>query len=206
MNVIQSGQFDMLISEFVEEVMYEGKPLYIVHDKDGIFIHGKVYRNAFLQESNVRWRPELNFHEDVYFNALAARTAKDLRYISTPFYLWKYNPNSASRQPGFMRETYDVAIFGNDLLLKEFMERDMPDIADYYYCYFVMKSYITLHTNIWEGYPNLKSDTLMLLALHFKNNKERWNRLSDEKKKEIAEQLLIKDIGVVENWMKMVME
>ena len=46
----------------------------------------------------------------------------------------------------------------------------------------------------------------MLLALHFKNNKERWNRLSDEKKKEIAEQLLIKDIGVVENWMKMVME
>ena len=89
---IEGGGFDSLVSSFIEESRMPGSriPVYINHDMDSTFVHGKVHRRQFLLDNNIRWNDALTIHEDSYFNCLCQRLAKELKHSVTSFYLWRW--------------------------------------------------------------------------------------------------------------------
>lgn len=93
------GEFDLLVPKFKEEIRREdGSPTYINHDcDDNTFIHGKVYRRQYIIDIGLRWQEDINAHEDLYFNCLAAASSRNVRRINNCFYLWKYNKDSVTR-------------------------------------------------------------------------------------------------------------
>ena len=69
---IENGGFDSLVSAFIEESRHPDtkEALYINHDMDTTFVHGKVHRRQYLIDNNIRWNDNLTIHEDSYFNSL----------------------------------------------------------------------------------------------------------------------------------------
>lgn len=68
---------DYLNTAFLEELPRKNKEtnqildyIYVPHEKDGTFVHGKIVRRQFLIDCNIKWRDELKVHEDSYFWAL----------------------------------------------------------------------------------------------------------------------------------------
>jgi hypothetical protein len=61
--------FDTLSSKFIEEAHTpDGQLVYIDHDQDATFVHGKIHRRQYLLDNEIRWNPDLTIHEDSYFN------------------------------------------------------------------------------------------------------------------------------------------
>ena len=91
--------FDSLVSMFVEETRHpETKEvLYINHETDSTFVHGKVHRRQYLIDKGIRWNDALTIHEDSYFNILCQNLSQNVKYCQTPFYLWKWRDDSVCR-------------------------------------------------------------------------------------------------------------
>ena len=107
---IEMGGFDSLVSAFIEEGRHPEtkEPLYINHDMDSTFVHGKVHNRKFLINNNIRWNDKLTIHEDSYFNCLCQRLAKELKYSQTSFYLWRWRDASVCRHdPKYILKTYN---------------------------------------------------------------------------------------------------
>lgn len=105
--------FDLLISRFVEEsISSEGKKVILPHNnQDVTFVHGKVYRRAFLIEHEVFFDPDMTLHEDGYFNILAFAVAKregEVKFVESPLYIWCWNEKSVVRtnKEDFVLRTY----------------------------------------------------------------------------------------------------
>lgn len=79
---INNDGFDSLVSAFIEETREPNTnaPVYINHDMDSTFVHGKIHNRQFLINNNIRWNDNLTIHEDSYFNCLCQRLAKELKY------------------------------------------------------------------------------------------------------------------------------
>ena len=117
---IEMGGFDSLVSAFIEETrMPETKEvIYINHDMDSTFVHGKVHRRRYLIDNNIRWNDNLTIHEDSYFNCLCQRLAKELKYSMTSFYLWRWRDDSVCRHdPKYILKTYNNMLDSNDALV-----------------------------------------------------------------------------------------
>ena len=54
---IENGGFDSLVSAFIEESRdpVTKEPLYINHDMDSTFVHGKVHCRKYLLKEKIRW-------------------------------------------------------------------------------------------------------------------------------------------------------
>lgn len=64
--------FDSMVSVFIEESRNpETKEVvYINHDMDSTFVHGKLHRRQYLIDKQIRFNDKLTIHEDSYFNIL----------------------------------------------------------------------------------------------------------------------------------------
>ena len=63
--------FDSMVSMFIEETRTEDKqPIYVNHEMDSTFVHGKVHRREYLIKNNILWNEALTIHEDSYYNIL----------------------------------------------------------------------------------------------------------------------------------------
>ena len=117
----ENGGFDSLVSAFIEESRIPGtnEPVYINHDMDSTFVHGKVHRRKYLLDNNIRWNDKLTIHEDSYFNCLCQKLAKELKYSQTSFYLWKWRDDSVCRNDfKYILKTYNNMLDSNDALVE----------------------------------------------------------------------------------------
>lgn len=98
---MQDGKPTMINPAFIEEsqVNIDGlKQFIVVHKNDATYLHGKCYRRDFLVDNNIRFPDGANLHEDMYFNSLAIAIGHDeIREISNPLYLWRWNKDSVVR-------------------------------------------------------------------------------------------------------------
>ena len=131
------GHFDVIKSPFIEDQVIDGELKLIRHEKDISFIHGKLYRKAFLDENNIRFCDDLTIHEDGFFNVIANILAQGNIYEMSPaVYLWKFNDNSVVRRDRemFIYKTYDhlmscrIAIC-NNLKEREMIEHYFPAVS-----------------------------------------------------------------------------
>ncbi len=154
---IDGGGFDSLVSAFVEETRnpFSHEPMYINHDMDSTFVHGKVHRRKFLLEKGIRWNDSLTIHEDSYFNCLCQKLAGELKYCPTPFYLWKWRDESVCRHdPKYILKTYNNMLDSNTALVEEFLRRERVQEAQFYAVSMIYDAYFTMNKAEWLNQEN----------------------------------------------------
>ena len=156
---IDNGGFDSLVSAFIEESHYPetGEVMYINHDMDSTFVHGKVHRRQYLIDNNIRWNDKLTIHEDSYFNCLCQRLAKELKYSQTSFYLWKWRDDSVCRHdPKYILKTYNNMLDSNTALVEQFIQRNRKEDAQFYATSMIYDAYFTMNKDEWINQENKK--------------------------------------------------
>ena len=154
---IENGGFDSLVSVFIEESRdsVTKEPIYINHDMDSTFVHGKVHNRKFLLKNNIRWNENLTIHEDSYFNCLCQRLAKELKYSQTSFYLWRWRDNSVCRHdPKYILKTYNNMLDSSDALVQQFLDRGHKEDAMYYSVGMIYDAYFTMNKDEWLNQEN----------------------------------------------------
>ena len=154
---IDNGGFDSLVSAFIEEsrLPNTNEVVYINHDMDSTFVHGKVHNRQYLIDNKIRWNDRLTIHEDSYFNCLCQRLAKELKYSQTSFYLWKWRDNSVCRSDfKYILKTYNNMLDSNDALIDEFIKRKRISDAQYYCTGMIFDAYFTMNKDEWINQEN----------------------------------------------------
>ena len=155
-NEIKIG-FDILISTFIEETRNPKtkEPLYVNHEMDSVFVHGKVFNRKFLLEKKIRFNPKLTIHEDSYFNCLAQKCSENGKYCPTPFYLWKWRDESVCRHdPKYILKTYINMLDSNTELILELMRRSKLKEAQSYVAGMIYDAYFTMNKDEWVNQEN----------------------------------------------------
>ena len=154
---INNGGFDSLVSAFVEETRHpvDKSPLYVNHDMDSTFVHGKIHRRKYLLDNGIRWNDELTIHEDSYFNCLCQKLSQNVKYCPTAFYLWKWRDESVCRHdPKYILKTYNNMLDSNTALVKQFIERKRLPDAQFYAVSMIYDAYFTMNKNEWIAQEN----------------------------------------------------
>ena len=183
--------FDSLVSVFQEETRHpETKEvIYVNHDMDSTFVHGKIHRRQYLIDKHIRWNDELTIHEDSFFNILCQNLSKNVKYCPVPFYLWRWRDDSVCRHdPKYILKTYRNMLSSNDALVKEFLSRGMLDKAMFYTVFMIFDAYYTMNKPEWINQENreYRDSTEQKFAEYFKAHKDLWNAMPMPDKMQIS--------------------
>ena len=94
------GDNDILTSTFIEEKHINGEVAGIPHEADKTWMHGKLYRVAYLKENHINFHPLLRYNEDGYFNTIAFASTEKIIILDQATYLWQNNRESTVRKNG----------------------------------------------------------------------------------------------------------
>ena len=211
--------FDSLVSAFIEETRMPGtnEPVYINHDMDSTFVHGKIHRRQYLIDQNIRWNEKLTIHEDSYFNCLCQKLAGELKYSQTPFYLWRWRDASVCRHdPKYILKTYNNMLDSNDALVDELLRRAKPEDAQFYASAMIFDAYFTMNKSEWIDQENkaYRKATEKRFKQYYLKYKHLYEALPEEAKFQIVssvknrmygEGLLMESI-TFEDWIKHVLK
>ena len=188
----ENGGFDSLVSAFIEESRHPltKEPVYINHDMDSTFVHGKVHRRQFLIDQNIQWNDNLTIHEDSYFNCLCQKMAQELKYCPSSFYLWKWRDESVCRHdPKYILKTYNNMLDSNTALVNEFINRNKISEAQFYVTSMIYDAYFTMNKAEWLNQENqeYRANT----ERRFKEYYTQFKNLFDEISAEIKAQIIM---------------
>lgn len=185
--------FNTLVSCFIEETRNPEtkEPMYINHDVDSTFVHGKVHRRKYLLDNNIRFNDSLTVHEDSYFNILAQNCTEPekAKYCPTPFYLWKWRDASVCRHdPDYLLKTYNNMLDSNDTLIDEFEQRGMSDKAKFYVCFMIFDAYYTMNKKEWLDKTNInyRNAVNKRFSEYYHKHKHQWEAVSEQEKMMIS--------------------
>ena len=186
----REGGFKTLSSLFVEETRLDGKPFYVNHENDVVFVHGKTHNRQFLVDNNIRWNEKLTIHEDSYFNILVQTIAGEVKYSNNAFYLWKWRDDSVCRHdPDYILKTYNNLLDSSTALVNEFIRRDMIDFARYHATSMIYDAYFTLNKKEWIDQKNQKYRNDV--EVRFKEYYTTFKKLFDETPEQTKNQLVV---------------
>ncbi|WP_303000928.1 glycosyltransferase family A protein [uncultured Eubacterium sp.] len=181
--------FDGLVCSFIEELKIpDGTIKLLKKDNDSVFVHGKVYRRAFLVENNIRWNENLTIHEDSYFNILCKQLAKEYRCCNEQIYIWKWRDASVCRRdPKYMLKTYTNLLDSNEALIDELTRRGMGKEAGQVAYSALFDFFYTLNKQEWMDSSNAEyvNKTLERFRQFFAKYQKIIANVSDEEKKQI---------------------
>ena len=215
---IDMGGFDSLVSAFIEESRdpMTSEPVYINHDMDITFVHGKVHRRQYLLDKSIRWNDALTIHEDSYFNCLCQRLAGELKYSQTSFYLWRWRDDSVCRHdPKYILKTYNNMLDSNTALVNEFIKRGRTQDAQYYATSMIYDAYFTMNKREWIDQENkqYRRSTEKRFKEYYVTFKSLFDNIPEEAKNQIivgiknrmfGEGLMMESI-TFDDWIKSVM-
>ena len=189
---IEMGGFDSLMSVFIEEGRdpHTKAPIYINHDMDSTFVHGKVHNRKFLIDNNIRWNEKLTIHEDSYFNCLCQRIATELKYSQTSFYLWRWRDGSVCRHdPKYILKTYNNMLDSNDALIEQFLDRKRNEDAMFYATSMIYDAYFTMNKDEWLNQEN--KEYRHATEMRFKEYWMKYKYLHDKIPQDIKAQIIM---------------
>ena len=189
---IEGEGFDSMTSVFVEETRIPdtGEITYINREMDSTFVHGKVHRRQYLINAGIRWNPNLTIHEDSYFNIQCANLSPNVKYCTTPFYLWKWRDESVCRHdPKYILKTYRNMIDSNDALIDAFTKKGAFDRAAFYIAFMVFDAYYTMNKPEWINQENkeYRDSTEKRFAKWYKKHKQVWMSIPAQDKMQISQ-------------------
>ena len=189
---INIGGFDSLVSVFIEEGRHPEtkEPIYINHDMDMTFVHGKVHRRQYLIDNKIRWNDNLTIHEDSFFNCLCQKCAKELKYCPTPFYLWKWRDDSICRGDfKYILKTYNNMLDSNTTLVEELLHRGKGEDAAFFACNMIYDAYYTMNKDEWVNQENIEYREAV--EKRFKKYYDRYNALANSLDKQVQSQIIM---------------
>lgn len=142
---------DIIKSSWLEEqVTQDGDCIYVTHEIENTWMHGKVFRRQFLVQNNITFHPTLRIHEDSYFLAIAATLASNQRFIPAITYVWKWGNNTITRRnnSSYTYNSFPTFIRACVIAFEEVEKRNV-DVMEYNIVQFVMYNYFTLHRPDW---------------------------------------------------------
>jgi len=157
---MEEGRYDTIWSHFAEETLdRDGKIVIVQHDRDWVFIHGKVHRRQYLVENGIRFNEKLTVHEDCFFNTFAQKCTTEDRIgeIKTQYYLWKWNPNSVVRKSqgrDFILDTYDHLMRQRIAVTEEMLRRGMTAEAKATIIKTVTDCFYDFQQQTWKSLEN----------------------------------------------------
>lgn len=184
--------FDSFASVFIEETRdpITKQPIYINHDMDSTFVHGKVHRRQFLIDNNIRWNDNLTIHEDSYFNCLCQRLAKQLKHCPSPFYLWRWRDASVCRHdPKYILKTYNNMLDSNTALIEQFLSRNRKEDAMFYATSMIYDAYFTMNKDEWLNQEN--KEYRHATERRFKEYWFKYKQLHDETPLQLKNQVIM---------------
>lgn len=192
MREINNGIFDTLVSVFLEETRdpKTKDPIYINHDMDSTFVHGKVHRRQYLINNNIRWNENLTIHEDSYFNILCQRLAREVKYCPTPFYLWKWRDESVCRHDEkYLLKTYNNMLDSATALIEQFLSRTRKEDAMFYATSTIYDAYFTLNKDEWINQEN--QEYRAAVEKRFAKFYQDYKSLYEDVPKEVKQQIIV---------------
>lgn len=188
---INNGGFDSLVSVFTEEsrIPETKEVVYINHDMDSTFVHGKVHRRQYLIDKHIRWNENLIIHEDSYFNIQCQNLSQNVKYCTTPFYLWKWRDSSVCRHdPKYLLKTYKNMIDSNDALIDAFLSKGSQEKAMFYTVLMIYDAYYTMNKPEWINQENksYRDETERRFSSYYKKRKSLWDSVSMSDKMQIS--------------------
>lgn len=192
MREIENGVFDTLVSVFLEETRdpKTKSPVYINHEMDSTFVHGKVHRRQYLINNNIRWNENLTIHEDSYFNILCQRLAREVKYCHTPFYLWKWRDESVCRHDEkYLLKTYNNMLDSSTALIEQFLSRMRKEDAMFYAVSTIYDAYFTLNKDEWINQEN--QEYRAAVEKRFAEFYRNFKYLYEEVPKDVKQQIII---------------
>lgn len=140
---------DCLFSSFYEQYNDGKEMLFIKHEFDTTFIHGKIFNRLFLLSNNIIFNESLFVNEDSYFVTLSQILSSEIRYIHEPFYLWRYRQNSVTRKKDFTFKYFTNMIDSAECLALELIERKMLKEAIIPIMNMSVSSFYTINRDEW---------------------------------------------------------
>ena len=216
---ISLGVFDSMTSVFVEESRMPdtNEVVYINHEMDSTFVHGKVHRRRYLIEKGIKWNPNLTIHEDSFFNIQCSNLSQNVKYCQTPFYLWRWRDESVCRHdPKYILKTYRNMIDSNSALIKEFKKKGRPDLSSFYTAFMIFDAYYTMNKPEWINQENIeyREATEKHFADYYRENKTTWELIPSADKMQISQGIRGRSINegmqmesmTIDEWLKSVEE
>ena len=187
------GGFDSMVSVFVEETRDpDGNVVYVNHEMDSTFVHGKLHRRQYLLDKKIRWNDNLTIHEDSFFNILCQNLSTNVKHCPMPFYLWRWRDDSVCRHdPKYILKTYNNMLDSNDALIDEFLSRGMSDKAMFYTVTMTFDAYYTMNKPEWIEQENqeYRNNTEKRFAAWFKKHKDMWENMPINDKMMVSNQM-----------------
>ena len=194
--------FDTITSVFIEETKHPQtkETIYINHDMDSTFVHGKVHRRKYLIDNNIRFNPKLTIHEDSFFNILARELAPvdRAKYCPTPFYLWKWRDESVCRHdPDYILKTYNNMIDSNDALVDQFQARGVEDKARFYVGFMLFDAYYTMNKKEWRSKVNKQYRKAVdrRIGSYYAKHRDQWMKITEKEKMIISNGVRSRSVG-----------
>jgi len=184
--------FNALISVFVEETKdpKTGEKVYVNHDMDSTFVHGKIYRRSYLVNNSIRWNDTLTIHEDSFFNCLAQKMTSEVKYCPQPFYLWKWRDDSVCRHDHkYILKTYNNMLDSNTALVNEFLKRNRKTDAQFYATSMIYDAYYMMNKSEWLNQEN--QDYRNVTEKRFKEYYVQFQNLYETVQPEIKSQIIM---------------
>lgn len=207
--------FDSLVSLFIEETRIPdtGEVIYINHEMDSTFVHGKVHRRGYLLDHSIRWNDKLTIHEDSFFNILCQNLSANVKYCPTPFYLWKWRDESVCRHdPKYLLKTYRNMLDSNDALVDEFIKRGIQDKALFYTAFMIFDAYYTMNKPEWVNQENreYRDSTEIRFSEYYKKHKNLWDSIPAPEKMQISNGVRSRSVNegmlmeavTIDDWLK----
>lgn len=143
---------DILTSSWLEEGIDDnGNYIYLTHEVENTWMHGKFIRRQFLIDNNIRFHDELRVHEDSYFLAITQAMAKEMRFLPITSYVWKYRSNSITRRNGAIYSYESIPEFIKACTLAhQEIEKKKPEYIEYNIIQFILYNYFSLHLPNWQ--------------------------------------------------------
>lgn len=139
----------IIVCDFLEEQ----PPIYIPHENDCVFVHGKVYNRNFLLKNEIVWHPDINEHQDSCYTVLALTCAGIDKVIAVhlPLYIWKWRKDSIShRNTLHSVRTWCSMLTSYDHLIEDCLLRGFGREARYYFYYTLCSTYYEQGHATWQ--------------------------------------------------------
>lgn len=163
LNIIEEKNLDILKSHWLEEVYdYDAKRIiYIEHEEENTWLHGKMFKRQFLMDNNINFHPELRIHEDSYFLGVAITYTNKIEVIKTPSYIWRFSFESLTRKnKGEYYFTGAQDFIKSVCMVNHIVKEKQANDLSYRVCQFIMYMYFYMHNPRWNNeYPQLLKET-----------------------------------------------
>lgn len=146
---------DLLLTDWMEELIEHNQKKNILHHSDVIFLHGKFIKREYLIRNDISFSPKLRLHEDSYFSTTLLLSTPNVLHSNIVTNYWRYRNSSLVRkqhQYHYLVRTLGELITSNKEVYTYLLQHNNSFQNEYAikacsYLYYVLSSYLFSNKN-----------------------------------------------------------